>query len=394
MYFDLFVPFPLAETAENQNKGKGKGKGKAPPPPAVLPTSCWTGVEPEDKEAFAKRVGLAGHLGFNVIAPTVVRDPEAHACPSPFVTLPFPHLDPRHPGESSRTGESSMAGPSRSQVLVQVTRYHVKLEDARTNPIVGANTDVFRNYDIISCQPTNDKALQLACTDLSNPGPNQLSIITLPLHERPYHFRLNRKQIKQAQRNGVVVGLVIPLAGLIILATSIPLTIFHFQMHKTARRYRQNWMSNAREIVRITGGKGVIISSGPGGGPASVRGPADLVNLATTLGMPANVAKDCLSLNGKMVLLRAQARRTYKAVLSMPEIIPPPGVPRLPATEEASLKNPNHTAERYVAPVEASKDAGSVGSKRAGEAGEEGKPVKKKYMADKRAKKGVPVGPT
>lgn len=61
MYFDLFVPFPLAETAENQNKGKGKGKGKAPPPPAVLPTSCWTGVEPEDKEAFAKRVGLAGH---------------------------------------------------------------------------------------------------------------------------------------------------------------------------------------------------------------------------------------------------------------------------------------------------------------------------------------------
>lgn len=78
----------------------------------------------------------------------------------------------------------------------------------------------------------------------------------------------------------------------------------------------------------------------------------------------------------------------------MPEIIPPPGVPRLPATEEASLKNPNHTAERYVAPVEASKDAGSVGSKRAGEAGEEGKPVKKKYMADKRAKKGVPVGPT
>lgn len=65
-------------------------------------------------------------------------------------------------------------------------------------------------------------------------------------------------------------------------------------------------MSNAREIVRITGGKGVILSSGPGGGPASVRGPADLINLATTLGMPANVAKDCVGLNGKMVLLRAR----------------------------------------------------------------------------------------
>ena len=62
-----------------------------------------------------------------------------------------------------------------------------------------------KEYDILSVAPTSDKALQLACTDLCLPGPNQISIITLPLHERPYFFRLNRKQIRQAQRNGVVV---------------------------------------------------------------------------------------------------------------------------------------------------------------------------------------------
>jgi ribonuclease P/MRP protein subunit RPP1 len=48
---------------------------------------------------------------------------------------------------------------------------------------------------------------------------------------------------------------------------------------ETARRYRQNWMTNAREIVRITGGKGVIFSSGPGGGAEGMRSPADLINL-------------------------------------------------------------------------------------------------------------------
>lgn len=69
------------------------------------------------------------------------------------------------------------------------------------------SSNILSKYDILSCQPTNEKALQLACLDFSNPGPNQLSIITLPLHERPYHFRLNRKQINQAQRNGVVVSL-------------------------------------------------------------------------------------------------------------------------------------------------------------------------------------------
>ena len=68
------------------------------------------------------------------------------------------------------------------------------------------SSNILSKYDILSCQPTNEKALQLACLDFSNPGPNQLSIITLPLHERPYHFRLNRKQINQAQRNGVVVS--------------------------------------------------------------------------------------------------------------------------------------------------------------------------------------------
>ena len=65
--------------------------------------------------------------------------------------------------------------------------------------------------------PTSDKALQLACTDLCLPGPNQISIITLPLHERPYFFRLNRKQIRQAQRNGVVVcPLFLPLLLLLL----------------------------------------------------------------------------------------------------------------------------------------------------------------------------------
>ena len=49
--------------------------------------------------------------------------------------------------------------------------------------------------------------------------------------------------------------------------------------HETASRNRQNGMTNAREIVRITGGKGVIFSSGPGGSAEGMRSPADLINL-------------------------------------------------------------------------------------------------------------------
>lgn len=44
-----------------------------------------------------------------------------------------------------------------------------------------ANTNTLKEYDILSVQPTSDKALQLACTDLSNPGPNQVRIVPLLL---------------------------------------------------------------------------------------------------------------------------------------------------------------------------------------------------------------------
>ena len=47
----------------------------------------------------------------------------------------------------------------------------------------------------------------------------------------------------------------------------------------TARRYRQNFLSNAREVIRVTGGKNVILSSGPGGSTESIRGPLDVINL-------------------------------------------------------------------------------------------------------------------
>ena len=72
------------------------------------------------------------------------------------------------------------------------------------------------------------------------------------------------------------------------------------------RRYRQNFLSNAREVIRITGGKSIILSSGANDSDCGVRGPLDVINLATMLGMPANLAKDAISLNPKKVLLNAR----------------------------------------------------------------------------------------
>ncbi|RSH91304.1 hypothetical protein EHS25_009603 [Saitozyma podzolica] len=351
MYFDLFLPFPVASAPiqakkkGGQGKNKASGSGASTPNPTSGRRSCWDGLEVEEKDGFARTFALAGHLGYSVVGCTVSREPEAHAFASPFVALPYPHLDPRHSHSStgvgsgssgngsgrggSGSGSGSGAAPPKAKGpgMVQVTRYHFRLDDAKVNPLIASNTSILREYDILSCYPTNEKAMQLACTDLSNPGPNQLSIITLPLHERPFHFRLNRKQVKQAQRNGVVFEILYSAA--LFPSPNIPA--------ETARRWRQNFMTNTREIIRITSGKGVIFSSGPGGSVDGLRGPLDVVNLAAVLGMPANLAKDSVSLNPKMVLLKAQARRTFKAVFSMPKMMPAPG---LSTTETAALQEP------------------------------------------------------
>jgi hypothetical protein len=65
MYFDLFVPFPVASLPPT-NKKKDKGKGKATYPPGT-PTeergrkSCWEGLESSEREEFACNFALAGH---------------------------------------------------------------------------------------------------------------------------------------------------------------------------------------------------------------------------------------------------------------------------------------------------------------------------------------------
>ncbi|WOO85861.1 Ribonuclease P protein subunit p30 [Vanrija pseudolonga] len=344
MYYDLFVPFPSPEVAPAKKKKEAKGKGKAADDRSKTstpaPADCWAGLDAAERVKVSRDVALAGHLGYNVVAYTVSAEQSTAVTPCPFGsadarTLPFPRLDPRFSTSSS----SSDAGPSQP-TLVQVTRYHMRLDDGKVHPITAANTNALADYDILSAYVGSDKAFQVACVELSNPGPNQISIITVPLHERPFSFRLNRKQVRQALRMGVVFE--IPYAAGLFPPTSVP--------QDAARRYRQNFLSNARELVRVTEGKGIILSSGPDGSSSSLRGPFDVVNLATILGIPANLAKEALSLTPKKVLLRAQARRTHKAVTSAPRLVPPPSGSGGAAEDDAMEVDGTETGAKRAAP--------------------------------------------
>jgi hypothetical protein len=110
---------------------------------------------------------------------------------------------------------------------------------------------------------------------------------------------------------------------------------------------RRNTLSLARDLIRITRGKGIILSSGGTGGEwGGVRAPGDVVNLGTLMGLSPDQAHDCVVRSPKSVVLRARAssvcdlmraipfeptddrstpstetRKTFKGIMSVPRIV-------------------------------------------------------------------------
>jgi len=89
---------------------------------------------------------------------------------------------------------------------------------------------------------------------------------------------------------------------------------------------KRNWWAAAREVVRVTKGKGLIVTGG-GMVIADLRAPKDIGNLITFLGLAQNIAHDAATITPKSLVLRAQTRKTYRAVFSEPTlVIPGPSV--------------------------------------------------------------------
>jgi ribonuclease P/MRP protein subunit RPP1 len=125
----------------------------------------------------------------------------------------------------------------------------------------------------------------------------------VPLDAPRLPFRMKHTMVRTALRNGAVFE--IPYAS---------------ALDSTAKR---NWWATAREVVRVTKGKGLIVTGG-GMDVADIRAPKDIGNLCvqtfgsvlplltkglrvTFLGLAQNMAHDAATTNPKSLVLRARA---------------------------------------------------------------------------------------
>jgi len=175
--------------------------------------------------------------------------------------------------------------------IKQFSRLTIIINDASQNYALNSNNETISAYDIIAVQPQNEKIFQLACSVLD------IDIISLDFSSRlPFYLKL--PMVNLAIERGI-----------------------HFEITYGASirdtTARKHLISNAANLVRVTRGKNIIISS-EAQKALEIRGPYDIINLASIFGLNQALAKNCLTRNCRSVLLHSKTRKSiHKGVVSI-----------------------------------------------------------------------------
>ncbi|KAJ7146436.1 PHP domain-like protein [Mycena epipterygia] len=317
MFFDLNVPVYHPHQSSGQNSSK-KNKGKQPQQPIDVTYS------PAQIAAIEARVDLLIHLGYTVIALNQTVQ---------TAVVPKAHVN---------TLESLVAHLKSRPGIVLLKRLTIILdqESEKGFGLTPANAGIFKPYDLIALVPTTQPTFSLACLAHSQPSALTAHIISLPLTLR-LDFRMRHTLVRTALKNGAVfeINYVGALGG------DTDTVLVEAGAAESGAAAKRNWWATAKEVTRVTKGKGLIVSGGVVT-EADFRAPKDVSNLITLLGLPQEVSHSASTKIPKSLVLRAQTRQTYRAVFSEPVlVIPDPAIPTSSANTDSSRTSEKRSRE-------------------------------------------------
>ncbi|KAJ7212241.1 RNase P subunit p30-domain-containing protein [Mycena pura] len=277
MFFDLNVPVHHPQQSSAQNPSK-KNKGKQPQQPTDVSYS------PAQIDAIKARVDLLVHLGYTVIA---------------FSQTVYSAIVPK---THVNTLDSLVAQLKPRVGVVLLKRLTIILDQASEKGfgLTPANAALFKSYDLIALVPTTQSTFSLACLTHSQPSALTAHVISLPLTLR-LDFRLKHTLVRTALKNGAVfeINYVGALGG---ENEAVLVEAGAAESGVTAKR---NWWAVAKEVARVTKGKGILVSGGVVA-EADLRAPRDVANLITLLGLPQEVSHSASAKVPKSLVLRAR----------------------------------------------------------------------------------------
>ncbi|KAJ9479623.1 Ribonuclease P/MRP protein subunit RPP1 [Pseudozyma hubeiensis] len=328
MFYDLNIPWPQAvgagsssstgSASQAQSSKKKAKQQQQQQPPASSSTSDSPSTDPlsalrENDATLLAQIALEldhlryAYVAFNHIVQSRY-DPAHHpntmaprrdGRPNP----PFPELDPRM--RTNAKGKAKAVSVGDSSGLTQLSRLTLVLDEQSMaksgSGWVTNNATALQSYDLLAVRPTTEAAFQHACLTLSELKPFSIDIISLDFGAQPrLPFFLKRSTVNAALENGVQFEIT-----------------YAQVVSDDATKARRNLISGARDLLRVTNGKGVFFSSGATQA-LSLRAPYDVINLGAIFGLNPSAARDAISNNCRSLILRSQTRKTYRGVVSHP----------------------------------------------------------------------------
>ncbi|GAA5962904.1 hypothetical protein JCM3765_005914 [Sporobolomyces pararoseus] len=303
-----FKPSTTSSTSNNNNNNNLKGKGKATVQEGQYDVvTNWT---PTDRKEVERMVKMASILGYSTLLLNISIPPTFDPSKLLFPTPLFPEIDPR------------TAKPDTEKTGLVLQLWRINVENYSDEAVKGAGQKGWYGFanstaplypkstTLLSVQPTSFTSFSHVALSLSPPSAHSPTLITLdPSNSPRLPFPLKRGLISTLSRSGVSFEIVF---------RGITKQDLDTEGGDSSGKRRRNWISGAREIVRATEGKGIVLISGAKNSN-EMRGPQDLINLCSLIGMPPVQAKDSLSTNPQRSIMRGLSlRSTYRGVVSNP----------------------------------------------------------------------------
>ena len=189
-----------------------------------------------------------------------------------------------------RTVRSQMATAGDVEKMVQLSRLNLQIEDTNEAQKALSNATVVNSYDILAVQPQSERAFAYACTSLD------VDLISLDLSKR-LNFKFKPDAIQTAMKRGV------------------QFEILYAPLIREPGSRRQIY-ANAQALARETRGRSIVLSSGARAA-IELRGPYDVVNIATFLGLTESQAFAAVGKNAAAAIEHATKRKAYRGTLTM-----------------------------------------------------------------------------
>lgn len=164
----------------------------------------------------------------------------------------------------------------------QYTRLTLIVDSAA--PILKSCNGILKSYDIVAVRPVNQNAFDQACKT------SEVDIIAIDYSEK-LPFRLKQPMVKAAIKRGVY----------------FEITYSSFIVDAQARR---EVISNCKLLVDWTRGNNLIFSSAAPS-VTELRGPYDVANLLSLLGLSKERAKAAISKNCRSILANALRKKHF-----------------------------------------------------------------------------------